>query len=318
MHTEEQQASPSGAAAGAAAPVGFIRDLIIAARPLQWQKNLLLYAAFIFSARTAWSWRAPEDWIPLFLLATVGFLLFNAISSGEYMVNDALDVERDREHPRKRLRPIAAGRISVRTAFTVGTGLVVGAVALSFLLSVPFGLVALGYAALTFAYSFALKHLVIVDVITIASGFALRAMAGAVVIAVPISPWLFVVTTLGALFIAVAKRRQELVLLGSESHSHRGVLREYSLDFLDQMSSVSAAATIVAYALYAVTAENLPDDDSMLLTLPFVIYGVFRYRLIAQRNPERNADEMIMRDLPLLLSVVLFALTALVVLAFDR
>lgn len=305
-------------AGSAGTPVGFARDFIIACRPMQWQKNLLLFAAFIFSARAAWVWDDPGTWGPLLLKAVAAFWLFNAIASGEYLLNDAVDVRQDRMHPRKRLRPIAAGRLSLPVAFGGGALLAVGGLGAAFLLGQRFGMVAAGYGVLTLAYSLWLKRLVIVDVVVIASGFALRAVAGAVVIDVPVSPWLFVCTTLGALFIAVAKRRQELLLLAGTAEAHRGVLGEYTLDVLDQMSSVSASATIVAYALYVVSAENLPADHSMLLTLPFVLYGVFRYRLIAERQPERNADELISRDRPLLLSVMLFAVTALAVLAADR
>ncbi|TAK75061.1 MAG: decaprenyl-phosphate phosphoribosyltransferase [Dehalococcoidia bacterium] len=292
-----------------------VRDFLVACRPMQWQKNLLLFAAFIFSARAAWVWDDPSTWWPLLVSAFAGFWLFNAIASGEYLLNDAVDVERDRLHPRKRLRPVASGRLPLPTAYVGGALLVLGGVAGAFVLEVDFGAVAAGYAALTAAYSLWLKRLVIVDVVVIASGFALRAVAGAVVIGVPISPWLFVCTTLGALFIAVAKRRQELVLMAGDAGAHRGVLGEYTLEVLDQMSSVSASATIVAYTLYVVSAENLPPDHSMLLTLPFVLYGVFRYRLIAEQQPEKNADELISRDVPLLISVVLFGLTALAVLA---
>lgn len=202
-------------------------------------------------------------------------------------------------------------------AYVGGAVLVLGGVIGAFVLDVNFGMIAAGYAAMIAAYSLWLKRIVIVDVVVIASGFALRAAAGAVVIDVPISPWLFVCTTLGALFIAVAKRRQELVSLSGAAAAHRGVLAEYTLDVLDQMSSVAASATIVTYALYVVTAENLPADHSMLLTLPFVLYGVFRYRLIAEQQPEKNADELISRDAPLLLSVLLFGLSAFAVLAVD-
>ncbi|TAJ21137.1 MAG: decaprenyl-phosphate phosphoribosyltransferase [Dehalococcoidia bacterium] len=299
-------------------PLGFARDFVVACRPMQWQKNLLVFAAFIFSARAAWVLDDPDSWGPLLLTAFGAFWLFNAIASGEYLLNDALDIERDRLHPRKRFRPIASGRVPLPAAYVGGFVLVVAGVAGAFSVDAHFGVIAAGYAALTAAYSLWLKRLVIVDVVVIASGFALRAVAGAAAIDVPISPWLFVCTTLGALFISVAKRRQELVLLTDNAAAHRGVLSEYTLDVLDQMSSVSASATIVTYALYVVSAENLPANHSMLLTLPFVLYGVFRYRLIAEQQPEKNADELISRDVPLLLSVLLFGLSALAVLAVDR
>ena len=298
--------------------IQLVRDLLVTARPMQWSKNLLLYAGFIFSARTEWSWREPEDWFPLLLVTTAAFLLFNAISSGTYFFNDSMDAERDRLHPRKRFRPVAAGRITPGQARVAGCGLIVAGVALGFLLEPMFGVAAAGYAALTLAYSLALKQIVIVDVIVIATGFALRAIAGAAAIDVPISPWLFVCTTLGALFIGSMKRRQEVLLLDVNAAEHRRVLGEYTVPVLDQMSSVSMAAAIVAYSMYVTTADNLPANNSMLFTLPFVLYGLFRFRLIAERTPERNSDELIVRDLPLLASVVLFGLTALVVLILDR
>ena len=295
-----------------------LRDLLTAARPQQWVKNLLLYAAFIFSARTAWAWREPDTWLPLLLLATAGFALFSAAASGGYLINDVIDAERDRAHPAKRSRPVAAGRLSPRLAAIAGGSLIVVSVGLALAVDAGFGLLLLAYVALTTAYSAVLKRLVIVDVLLIATGFALRAMAGAAVIDVPVSPWLYVCTTLGALFIAVMKRRAELELLEQTAGEHRGALAEYTAPMLDQMAAVSMAATIVSYALYATTAENLPQDHSMLLTLPFVLYGMFRFQLIAERSPQRQADELIVRDAPLLVSVALFALTARGVLAFDR
>ena len=297
---------------------GLLRDLIVTARPQQWLKNLLLYAAFVFSARTAWTWRDVDGWTPLFLTASVGFLLFCVAASGGYFIHDAVDFQRDRAHPRKRLRPVAAGRLSRRAAVGVGGALIAAAVALGMAADATFGLLLLGYVALTVSYSLLLKHVVIVDVLAISTGFALRAMAGAAVIDVPVSSWLYVCTTLGALFISVMKRKAEVSLLEQEAADHRGALGEYTLPVLDQMAAVSMSATIVAYALYATTAENLPESHSMLVTLPFVLYGMFRYQLISEQRPERQADELILRDAPLLISVALFALTALTVLAVDR
>lgn len=298
---------------------GSLRGLLAACRPLQWQKNALLYAAFVFSAGTAWSWREPSTWTPLLGTATVAVLLFSVIASGEYLINDVLDADRDRLHPRKRLRPVASGAISTGLALTAGGILLAGGVLGALLFVSPgFALVAGGYAALALAYSAWLKRVVIVDVAVIALGFMLRALAGAVAIAVVISPWLLVCTTLGALFVAVAKRRQELVLLAGGAEDHRAVLGDYTAGGLSAMSWAAAVATIVAYALYLVTAPNLPENHLMMLTLPMVVYGVFRYRLIADRTPERNADELVLRDLPLLLSVVLFAVTSLLVMALGR
>lgn len=293
-------------------------DLVRTARPQQWAKNLLLYAGFIFSARTEWSWRQPDEWMPLLLMATAGFIVFNVLSSGTYFINDAVDAEADQRHPRKRLRPVAAGRISPRNAWLIGVTLLTAGACAALLIEASFALAALAYVLITLAYSLLLKQLVIVDVLAVATGFALRGIAGALIIGVPISPWLYVCTTLGALFIAAMKRRQEVMLLDGAAASHRAVLGEYSVPVLDQMASVALAATIVAYSLYTTTAENLPANHSMLFTLPWVLYGLFRFRLLADRQPERNADELIAHDLPLLVAIVGFGLTALVVLAFDR
>ncbi len=295
-----------------------LRDLLVTARPQQWLKNLLLYAGFVFSARTAWGWRDPETWAPMLLTASAAFALFTVAAAGGYFINDALDAERDRAHPRKRERPVAAGRLRLRAAAGAGGLLVAVAVAGSLALDLAFGAILLAYVALTAAYSLALKHLVIVDVLVIATGFALRAIAGAAAIDVPVSPWLYVCTTLGALFIAVMKRRSEVVLLERESADHRHALGEYTWSVLNQMAAVSMAATIVAYALYATSAENLPDNHSMLATLPLVLYGMFRYQLISERKPDRQAEELLLRDIPLLLSIALFGLTAFAVLAVDQ
>jgi 4-hydroxybenzoate polyprenyltransferase len=185
-------------------------------------------------------------------------------------------------------------------------------------LGIAFTAVLLAYAVLTIAYSLQLKHLVIVDVLAVATGFALRALAGAVAIDVPVSPWLYAVTTLGALLLASVKRRQEVQLATADGGHGRRVLHEYTPRFLDQMVGVALSATVVAYALYVTSAENLPADHSMLATLPFVLYGLFRFLYVAEQSPAHNVDELIARDRPLLASMVLFALSALIVLAAHR
>lgn len=309
-------------AGGLDAPVarraGLARDLVATARPAQWQKNALLFAAFVFSAGASWAWDDPAGWLPLFARASAAFAIFCAAASSAYYLNDVLDVQADRAHPRKRQRPIAAGRVPVPLALVTAGMLLAGALAGAALLGAAFALVLLAYVALTAAYSLELKHVVILDVLVVASGFALRALAGAVAIGVPVSPWLYVVTTLGALLLATVKRRQELQLAAGDPAQGRRVLLDYSARFLDQMVGVALAATIVAYALYVISAENLPDDHSMLATLPFVLYGLFRFLLIAERAPAHNTDELIVRDRPLLACMALFALTALVVLAAHR
>jgi 4-hydroxybenzoate polyprenyltransferase len=296
----------------------FARDVLTTARPTQWAKNLLVFAAFIFSAGAAWSWREPSQWLPLLRLSLATFVVFDLVAAGTYFVNDAADAQQDRLHPRKRFRPIAAGRITPRTGAAIGVMLMLGGVLGGALLNLHLGLVALGYAALTLWYSVALKRVVVLDVLVVSAGFALRAIAGAVAIHVPISPWLYVVTTLGALFLAVVRRRQEMLLFGDDAGAHRSVLNEYTLHALDQMVSVAMSATIVAYTLYITTAENLPSDHSMLLTLPIVLYAIFRFYLIAERSPDRNVDELLVSDPEIAVAIAGFGLTALAVLALHR
>jgi 4-hydroxybenzoate polyprenyltransferase len=293
------------------------RALLVAMRPAQWQKNLLLYAAFVFTAGSVWSWRASEEWAPLLLMATAAFWLFNAVASGAYLLNDVVDAERDRAHPRKRLRPVAAGRLSSRAALRVAAALILGSVVLAVWLEPRCAVVLLAYVGLTSAYSLWLKHIVVLDVIAVAAGFALRAMAGAVVIDVPVSPWLCVVTGLGALLLVLVKRRQELEVLPRGAGVPRRAPRDYTPRVLELLVWAAMAATIVAYALYVTAAENTPDDYSMLLTAPFVVFGLFRFRRVAERHPTRNVDEVIVRDPPLLASVALFAATAFVILALH-
>lgn len=295
------------------------RALLRALRPKQWLKNGLVFLAFIFTIRQAWRPFAPSSWTPLLGDSVLAFLAFSAVSSAGYLVNDLRDIEADRLHPRKRRRPLAAG--TLRPAIAVWAAVVLGAggLGLGFALSWRFGLVLLAYGATTSAYSFGLKHIVIVDVLAIAVGFVLRAVGGAVVIAAPISPWLYLCTILGALFMALGKRRHELLLLGDDSAAHRPSLDGYSAVFLDQLISVVTASTLVAYSLYTVTATNLPANHTMLATVPFVLYGLFRYLyLIYLRDEGGSPEDVLLRDRPLLIDIGLWLATAAAVLAIFR
>lgn len=313
---------PAPARLETAAPRGaqLLRNVLVSTRPAQWSKNLLVYAAFVFSAGAAWSWLDSAQWLPMLLQATAAFGVFSALASAGYLLNDARDAELDRQHPRKRLRPIAAGRLSGRVAIAVAVPLAATGLGGAAILGMPFLATALGYLVLTLAYSLGLKRLVIVDLLAVASGFGLRAVGGAAAIHVPISPWIFIVTMLGALLLVTVKRRQEAALapLGAADGSRRTVLEGYTPAFLDQVISVATSATVVAYAMYLTTAPNLPRDHSMLVTLPIVLYGLLRFRWIADRAPDRNVDELIFRDGPLLAAVALFGVAALVVLAAHQ
>ena len=279
--------------------VGSLRYLLIAARPKQWTKNALVFFGLIFSMNLF----HPQ----MVALSVASFVIFCALSSGIYLINDLADIEKDRRHPIKCKRPLASGKLHPNVAVAVATALLVGSLGVSFYLSQAFALVALGYVALNVAYSFGLKHIVLVDVFAIAAGFVLRAVAGAVIIAVPISPWLYACTVLGALFIGFGKRRHELILLEGKAMTHRPILQEYTAPMLDQLITIVTATTIMAYSLYTFSAPNLPKNNAMMLTIPFVLYGAFRYLyLVHLRNAGGSPEEMLLKDKPLLLDVALW------------
>jgi 4-hydroxybenzoate polyprenyltransferase len=285
-------------------PRSLASSLVRSLRPEQWTKNLILFGGLLFGQRL-FDLRSV-------LYATAAFVVFCALSGVVYLLNDVADRDADRRHPLKRHRPIASGALATSTAL-VAAG-VIGALALvaAFLLRVQFGLFAAGYVALLTFYSGPLKHVVIIDVLTIAIGFVLRAAAGAVVIDVPISNWLLFVTILGALFLALSKRRHELVLLADGATSHRPILQEYTPYLLDQMISVVTASTLVAYAFYTVNPETVEKfhTNHLGLTLPFLLYGIFRYLyLVHQKEGGGSPSAMLLNDRPLLICVALWALT---------
>jgi 4-hydroxybenzoate polyprenyltransferase len=231
-----------------------------------------------------------------------------------YLVNDSLDVQRDRIHPTKRRRPIASGRLPVRVAVGAAAAIGVGSLGLSLLLGVPFFESALAYMALQMGYVFYLKHEVLLDVFAIALGYVLRAAAGALAINVDISVWLYLCTILGGLFLALGKRRQELIELEDLAVDHRRNLGEYSLEMVDQLITIVSASTIVAYSLYTFTASNLPANHSMMITVPFAIYGIFRYLyLVHQHGLGGSPEEVLLRDRPLQICIVLWAAIAIAV-----
>ncbi len=284
------------------------RALLKTMRPKQWTKNAFVFTALVFDRKLFY----PDP-----LLRTVlAFVLFCLASSAVYLVNDLADMESDRQHPTKRFRPLAAGDLSPRVAAVAAGVLVLLAVGGAFAVHTGLGLVLSGYLALQLAYSFLLKHLVIIDVMTVAAGFVLRVVAGVVVVQVErFSPWLYVCTTLLALFIAINRRRHELTLLADNAANHRRILDEYTLSFLDEMNSMVTASTVIAYSLYTFSAPNLPSNHAMMLTIPFVLYGLFRYLYLVHVKGEGGApDELILRDLPLFLTVVLWVLAVVLIL----
>jgi 4-hydroxybenzoate polyprenyltransferase len=279
--------------------------LLEATRPRQWIKNLLLFAPLLFAKKLG---------DPARLLQSLSaFALFCFLSGVVYLLNDILDLDRDRLHPLKSRRPLASGRLSLTTALSGAIVLFTLALAASFTLSLPFGAVGLIYVLLNLVYSLWLKEVVILDVMVIAFGFVLRALAGAVAINVEISPWLILCTILLSLFLAFCKRRQELETLVEGAGDHRASLREYSVGFLDQMISIVTASTVVSYCFYTFSpeVEHKLGTRYLFLTIPFVLYGIFRYLyLVHQKGHGGSPTAALLTDRPLLLSVALWALVA--------
>jgi len=285
-----------------------IKAIFKSLRPKQWAKNIFVFAALIFDRQMF----VPG---PLFRTIT-GFALMCLISSVVYIINDLADIEQDRQHPTKRNRPIASGQLPVNTARIVAVLLGIITLALGFSLSPGFGWIILIYFIQNLLYSFWLKHLPIIDVFILATGFLLRVAAGVSLIEVErFSPWLYVCTTLLALFIAFGKRRAEIVLLAEDAENHRRVLDGYTIPLLDQFLVIISATTIVAYSLYTFSAENLPANHLMMLTIPFVVYGIFRYLYLIHVEESGGApDELILTDLPLLADILLFGFSSAVIL----
>ncbi len=290
-----------------------MREWIALARPRQWTKNLLLYAAFLFTAGDAWG--IGDDMgeaRTLFLRASLGFAAFCLLSSAGYLLNDARDAVRDRAHPRKRDRPVAAGRISPGAAMRAGAMLGIAGVALSGLLDIWFAAAAVGYLLAVAAYTYRLKAVPVVDVAVVAGLFALRAVAGAFAIEVAASPWIVICTFSGAAFVAAVKRQQEAWLMGSDAGLHRESVAA-SARWPRTLALLAATATVVGYALYSLLAENVPEDGLMLVTLPFVVLALARYWQVARRRPDRDADEIAFRDPAVLALVVSFVVVAVTV-----
>jgi len=276
--------------------------LLVSLRPEQWTKNLLVLAGIVFGGRLL---EPSAD-----TLALVAFAVFCALSGAVYLFNDIADREADRRHPLRRERPIASGQLSVSAAAAAGGILGVAGVGAAFAVGTTFGIVAATYLASLLLYSVALKHVVIVDVLMIAGGFVLRAVGGAVAVDGPIGHWLLVCTTVLALFLALSKRRHELVLLADGATDHRRILEEYSPYLLDQMIGVVTSSTLIAYTVYATSPDTAArlGTGKLGLTIPFVLYGIFRYLyLVHQKRGGGSPAAMLLTDRPLLGCVALWA-----------
>jgi 4-hydroxybenzoate polyprenyltransferase len=279
-------------------------------RVRQWIKNPLIYIALIFTNNL---FNAP-----LFLKVTVGFFLLCFAASSIYIINDIRDAKEDKHHPEKKSRPIASGAISPVFAGVISGLLMVFALAGSFLISRGFFYLLLFYTVMNLLYTLKLKHVVILDLFIVAAGYVIRAAAGAVLINVAISPWLLICTSLLALFVIMAKRRYEMTML-SDASKHRKILEEYSVPFIDEMISVVTASTLIAYSLYTFTSETASRHQYLMLTVPFVMYGIFRYLyLIHKKNLGGNPELIFLRDVPTIINIALWLATNIAIVYFLK
>ncbi|MGZ5469006.1 MAG: decaprenyl-phosphate phosphoribosyltransferase [Candidatus Aminicenantales bacterium] len=288
-----------------------MRDLALlqALRAQQWIKNLFIFAPLLFSQNLTNK--------PLLLLTIRAFVAFCMISSAQYIFNDIKDLEDDRAHPVKCRRPLASGRMKRGTAIALLIGMGVGGMLVAATINLSFLLIAAGYFVLQVLYTLWLKHIVILDVFIIAAGFLIRVVAGGLAIAVEVSSWLLICTILLSLFLALGKRRYELTLLQEGAADHRPILREYNTYLLDQMISVVTASTFVAYCLYTISAETVEKfgTKNLIFTIPFVLYGIFRYLyLIHQKTEGGTPEALVIRDKPLLIDIFLWVITAALIL----
>jgi len=288
-----------------------IRDILYSFRPKQWTKNLFIFSALIFDRQLT----------NLYSLVTTlaGFFIFCALSSSVYLFNDLFDIEADKSHPTKKHRPIASGRLGKQLAFVIAIILSIGSIWLAYLLSLGFFLICLSYLLVNLLYSKWLKHLPVIDVLIVASGFVLRVAAGVMLVEVErFSPWLYVVTTLLALFIGFGKRRAELALLAGSAKQHRTVFEGYTLDFLDQLITIVSGTTIIGYSLYTFSAPNLPTNHAMMLTIPFVLFGIFRYLYLIKVKESGGApEELLITDKPLQITILLWGISVLIIFYFT-
>jgi 4-hydroxybenzoate polyprenyltransferase len=285
--------------------------LLQAMRPQQWTKNGLVFAALVFD-------RKFTDFSTV-MVSILAAICFCAASSTIYLINDVRDIERDQLHPRKRYRPIASGRITPRQALIAAAVLEIFSITIAVLISPAFALIILGYLVLMVAYTLELKQLAIIDVFAIAAGFVLRAAGGAIAIDVPVSPWLYACTMLLALLIGFGKRRSELASLGGNAIAHRPSLGEYTLVLLDQYLSILAAATVIAYSLYTFDAAAVPRNHAMMLTIPFVVYAIFRYLYLVQRSELGGTPEaLLFADKPLLISIIGWGMASAIIILLTK
>ena len=297
-------------------------QLLITCRPKQWIKNFIIFLPLLFSFNEYWFFENENEAFNLLLKVTVSFVIFTLISSSVYLVNDVVDAQEDRSHAVKKERPVASGILSAR--FAIFSSVFIASIGLfmSWILVRDLTLILAIYLGLMLCYTFLFRRFVILDVFCIALGFMLRVIAGGVVIGVPISPWLFVCMGFGALFIGFSKRKGELLGVGSMAYGEsklRDTLEKYDLGFIDSLLSMTLAATLISYCLYTFWAENLPENNAMMLTIPFVAYGLFRYLYLSKfPGAAERPEETIVRDPHMITSVILWLLAVVGILSLYR
>lgn len=280
-----------------------LSGLIKSMRPRQWPKNGFVFVALLFDGKL---FHLPS------VLAVLGaFVLLCLMSSSVYLMNDLVDIESDRQHPIKKNRPLPSGQVGPKQATVFAGMLAAVSLIAGYFLSVKFAVILLLYLLSQIAYTFKLKHVVLIDVLTIAAGFILRIAAGVAVIEVErFSPWLYVFGGFLALFMALGKRRAELILLGGNASNHRAILDDYNLELIDRLQGVVTTSAVVAYSLYTFLAEGLPENHAMMLTIPFVLYGIFRYMyLIHIRNEGGAPEDILLRDRPMQITLLFYGVT---------
>jgi 4-hydroxybenzoate polyprenyltransferase len=292
-----------------------IKHIWLSMRPHHWVKNVFIFAGLLFSENIF----SPYPLVKV----SAGFMIFSLAASSIYILNDIIDIENDRQHPKKRSRPLAAGRLSISGAWAAAVILALVAASSAFWIDRQFSILVITYIVINIFYTWRLKHLVILDVMCIASGFVLRVLAGTALAGVIASNWLIICTITLSLFLGFSKRRHEIVLIGNDAQKHRKVLAHYSLLFLDQMIAVATASTVIAYALYTVSEETIArfGTRNLIFTLPFVFYGIYRYLyIIHEKQAGGNPTHVVLHDRPLLINCILWGIvvTLIIYQPFSR
>ena len=296
-----------------------LKTFLTGMRPQQWWKNTIIYLPILFTVNETWDFDDLGVFSSLMLTGTLSFILFSLLTGATYLMNDIFDKDDDRNHPVKRLRPVASGTMTIKQAWVGACGLIVVCVVGTWFINPIFTIICLAYTGLSVGYSLIIRHLPILDVLAISLGFVLRAEIGSTILDVPLSPWLYMCTALAALLLALTKRRSELIAAGEHAGVQRYSLGSYSLAFLDQLITIVSTTCLLAYCLYTFSAQNLPSSHIMMFTIPFVAYGMFRYLFIVHKNNEsENPIGVILSDRPTLLSIALWLLVSGVILVFSR